>query len=247
MMFEADLVEQLLRPLKKHPGVRGDGALLAAIDTMIDEEIQHFALFAALNRACCPDIYPAGVDRVFSVVPFWGKAMFWSAAALAGQLSFALWYLMAMEESSLSFARDLMRRRDTETLGPLDEAFSAVHIEHMKDETRHIHVDAHLIRRTIGEASRLKRLLNAGLFQAMLRRALQPTRGGSGIKVIRQLVRDMPELQSQEARMISEVLALKDNVDFQSSLFNRQVMPKSFEIFDETVELARLAAKAGQP
>src|SRR6185436_3720889 len=51
-----------------------------------------------------------------------------------GRPSFALWYLMAMEESSTALARDMGRRPVTETLGPLEPTFAAVHRDHMRDE-----------------------------------------------------------------------------------------------------------------
>lgn len=240
MMLEADLIERLLVPLKRHPKVAQDPALMKAIDDMIAEERRHYAYFADLNRACRPDLYPPGQDRRFSNVPVWTKAMFWTAGLLASRLAFSLWYLMAMEESSMSLARDMRRRPETETLGPLEEAFVSVHLEHMKDEARHVHVDGILIDATIGESRRLRRMLNARLFQAMLKGVTTPTRGGSGVKVIRQLVREMPELGDREEEMIRAVLALKDNRAFQESLFNRHIMPMTFSVFDRTEELEKL-------
>ena len=141
MMLEADLVERLLTPLRRLPKVSGDAALLLAIDTMIAEERRHYGVFAALNRACRPDIYTPDKDRHFSRLPLWTKAMFWGAGMLASRLAFALWYLMAMEESSMALARDMTRCPQTETLGRLDPAFAGVHLEHMKDEARHLHID----------------------------------------------------------------------------------------------------------
>ncbi len=243
MMLEADLVERLLNPLKRHPKVGGDAALIQAIDDMIEEERRHYAYFADLNRACRPDLYPPGEDRRFSKVPVWTKAMFWTAGLLASRLAFSLWYLMAMEESSMALARDMKRRPETETLGPLDEAFVSVHLEHMKDEARHLHVDGILIDATIADSARLRRLVNARLFQAMLKGVVTPTRGGSGVKVIEQLVREMPELGDRKEEMISAVLALKDNKAFQESLFNRRIMPMTFKVFDRTEELADLGEK----
>jgi len=243
MMLESDLIERLLTPLRRHPAVRSDAAMVTAIDTMIEEERLHFRNFADLNRVCRPDLYPPGEDRLFSKTPGWTRALFWGVGALAGQLSFALWYLMAMEESSMTLAREMMRDSRTETLGPLDEGFLKVHAEHMKDETRHVHIDAHLIARTIGAQSRRRRGLNARLFAGLVRTITTPTRGGSGVKVIRQLVREMPELRPREEEMIAAVLALKDDRAFQQSLFNRAIMPRTFELFDETDEFADLGER----
>ena len=84
--------------------------------------------------------------------------MFWTVGALAGRLSFALWYLMAMEESSMAMARDMIRRPETETLGPLDPAFVSVHREHMKDEARHLHIDGRMIDLCIASGVRIRRI-----------------------------------------------------------------------------------------
>ena len=243
MMLEADLVERLLTPLRRLPKVASDAALLTAIDTMIAEERRHYGAFAALNRACRPDIYTPNKDRHFSRLPLWTKAMFWGAGMLASRLAFSLWYLMAMEESSMALARDMTRRPRTETLGRLDPAFASVHLEHMKDEARHLHIDGILIDLVVTPASAARRRLNARLFRAMLTGVTRPTRGGSGVKVIRQLVRDMPELGWMEKDMIDAVLTLKGNVKFQESLFNRTIMPMTFGVFDKTEELQGLGAR----
>ena len=243
MMLEADLVDRLLTPLLRLPQVKTDAALVQAMTTMIREERGHFAAFAALNRACRPDIYPPGNDRVFSRLPGWTQAMFSAVGALAGHLSFALWYLMAMEESSMTLARDMIRRPETETLGTLDEAFASVHREHMKDESRHIHIDGRLIELCLGSGAKAGRVLNAWLFQAMLLGITRPTRSGSGVMVIHQLVREMPDLATREEEMIQSVLALKKSIPFQESLFNRRIMPVTFKIFDETSELADLGKR----
>ncbi|MEQ1669494.1 MAG: diiron oxygenase [Hyphomicrobium sp.] len=240
MMLEADLIERLLVPLRHHPRVRNNPALIQSIETMVEEERRHYQYFAALNRSCRPDLYPEGQDRRFSRVPVWTKAMFRTAGLLANRLAFSLWYLMAMEESSMALARDMTRRPETETLGALDPAFASVHQEHMKDEARHLHVDGILIDLTIGASERLRRVVNAKLFQAMLSGITTPTRGGSGVKVIHQLVREMPELTDRKDELIRAVLSLKSNKAFQESLFNRRIMPVTFKVFDQTSELADL-------
>lgn len=243
MMLESDLVEQLLTPLMRRPDVAADAELLRALATMIEEERRHHAGFAALNRACRPDLYPPGEDRLFSRLPVWTQAMFALAARVAGRLAFSLWYLMAMEESSQALARDMARRPETETLGRLDPVFARVHVEHMKDESRHLHLDAILIERCLATAPRAARVVNAAIFKAMLAGVTRPTRGGSGVMVIRQLVREMPELGDREAEMIGAVLALRDDRAFQSSLFNRRIMPLTFEVFDGTAEFADLGQR----
>jgi hypothetical protein len=239
MMLEADLVERLLSPLRRHRNVTSNPALVRCLTTMIEEENQHYGCFAALNRACFPDIYET-CERYFSKLPWPIRALFGSVGLIAGRLAFALWYLMAMEESSTALARDLSRNAMTE-LGPLEPTFAAVHREHLKDEVRHLQIDGILIDLCLGRSSRARRAFNARLFKAMLGTVTRPTRAGSGVKVIRELVRQMPELSWRETDMMNAVLALKHDRAFQASLFNRKAMPLTFAVFDGMPEFDDLA------
>ena len=240
MMLEGDLIDRLLLPLMRHPEVFDDPALIEAMQTMLDEEKRHYANFASLNRSARPDLYPPGQDKLFSELPAWTRAMFVVSGLLVSKLAFSMWYVMALEESAMALARAMQKSRETETLGRIDAGFAEVHIQHMKDEARHIHVDGILIDLTIGRQSKLRRKLNAWVFEKMLRGVVTPTRGGSGAKVIRQLVREMPELQDREEEMLSALIGLKSNRAFQESLFSRKLMPFSFDTFDGTEELAGL-------
>ena len=240
MTLEAELIERLLAPLRRHPRVCADPAMLLALDTMIAEERRHHAGFAAFNRAVRPDLYPPGRDRFFAQMPWWSRAMFSVVGWVAWRYAFAAWYMMAMEESAKSLARDMVLHPQTDTLGALDPAFVTLHHQHMKDEARHVHIDALLIERCIDDK---RAATNALLFTVMLEGVLRPTRGGSGARVIRQLVFDIPELASREAELINAVLSLRDDRRFQESLFNRRIMPSTFELFDRTPALADLGRK----
>ena len=237
MMLEGDLIDRLLLPLMRHPAIRDDPALVEAMQTMLDEEKRHHANFAALNRSARPDLYPPGQDRLFSELPAWTRAMFTVSGLLVSKLAFSMWYVMALEESAMALARAMQKTPETETLGRIDPSFAEVHIEHMKDEARHIHVDGLLIDLTIGRQSARRRRLNAWIFERMLYGVVTPTRGGSGAKVIRQLVREMPELQDREEEMLRALVGLKSDRAFQESLFSRKLMPFSFDTFDRTAEL----------
>jgi P-aminobenzoate N-oxygenase AurF len=240
MMLEADLVERLLSPLRRHRDVAGNPTLVRCLSTMIEEENDHYRCFVALNRACFPDLYRTR-ERYFSDLPWQSRALLATAGLLAGKFAFALWYLMAMEESSTALARDLSRNPVTETLGPLEPTFAAVHAEHLKDEVRHLQIDGMLIDLCLGGSGRGRRVLNAALFKTMLAAVTRPTRAGSGVKVIRELVRQMPELAWRESEMIDAVLALRDDRGYQTSLFNRKAMPLTFGVFDRTQEFHDLS------
>jgi hypothetical protein len=145
-----------------------------------------------------------------------------------------------MEESSTALARDMARNPVTETLGEIEPVFAAIHHEHLKDELRHLQIDGILVDLCVANSGHAARLLNAALFKSMLGAITRPKRSGSGIKVIRELVCQMPELSWREDQMIKEVLALRNDTAFQRSLFNRKAMPLAFGVFDGMPELDTL-------
>ncbi len=111
--------------------------------------------------------------------------------------------MMAMEESAKSLARDMVLQPQTPTLGALDPAFVALHRQHMKDETRHVHIDAHADRAAawMTSAAHAERAPVHG--DAGRRGAADPRR-------LRRegdppAVRDMPALAPREAELIDAV------------------------------------------
>ena len=238
MMLEHELIDRLLPPLKRVPQVRDDVALCLAIDTMQAEERRHFEGFAALNRHAHPALYPPGQDRFFSRLPWHTRVAFGAVGLLSGRFVFALWFLMAMEESSKTMASRMQSHPETATLGPLDPAFAHVHHQHLKDETRHIHLDAWLVQHCL---HRSQPQINAWLFKRMLPAVTTPTRGGSGAQVIRQWLRECPELAPRASEFMAAQLALRHDRRFQASLFNRSIMPQTFALFDQCAALAQLS------
>jgi hypothetical protein len=239
MMLEADLVERLLAPLCRRRDVAADPALVRCIGIMIAEEKRHYQCFLALNRAAHPELYAGGRERFFSKLPAATRASLGAVGLLSRHLPFALWYLMAMEESSTALARAMAQNPGTD-LGPLEPTFVEVHREHMRDETRHLQVDGLLAEVCLAGAGRRRRALNAHLFKRFVAPMTRPTRGGSGIKVIRRLVSEMPELSWREKELTNSVLALRNDRAFQTSLFNREAMPLTFGVFDRAEELGSL-------
>ena len=148
---------------------------------------------------------------------------------------------MAMEESSAALAA-IWRASRSQDAGPAGAGFAAVHREHMRGQTRHLQIDGILVDLCLARAGGTTRALNARLFKSLLDTITRPTRAGSGVKVVRQLVREMPELACHEKAMIDAVLALKGDRAFQASLFNRGAMPLTFGVFDRTEELNDLDA-----
>ena len=241
MTLERDLLERMLMPLRKHPRVVADPDLLACLEIMIEEERRHYAGFAALNRHCLPSVFAEGRDRYFTALSRGQEAQFRLLGLVARALPFPLYPLMALEESSMTMARAMIHHPATLTLGDLEPQFVAVHREHMKDEGRHVAIQERLITECLTRTGRFSRWANARLFKAMLGGLMSVGRTGSGAKVIRHLVSERPELAPREEEMVSALTTLRDNPEYQRSLFNRAAMPHAFGVFDQTPEFEDLS------
>ncbi len=101
MMLEADLVERLLVPLRRHPSGRG-GCSAGALHRHHDRRGE--APLPLLRRAQSRLLSRALRRRASAIsrdLPWPTRALFASGRPRwPGRLAFALWYLMAMEESS---------------------------------------------------------------------------------------------------------------------------------------------------
>lgn len=234
MAFEQDFTNRVLRRVLRDP--RLDPALGARLARMVQEEEAHQALFRELNAHCLPELYARG-ERHFVRL---GRLESW-ALALAGRfapyLPFLLFFVLALEEYSAALSHAMLKERETE-LGPLEPNFVAVHLEHLKDEARHVHLDVHVMQALFRAASPLRRRVNAWLLAAFLKEVLVPKR--SGLRVVRQLIADCPELRPSAGRLEAELRALEHDPAFQRSLFNRGDMAHTFALFDTQPELARL-------
>jgi len=238
MMLERDFVEPVLGSLRTRTAKFGSPALLQALEGMREEEARHYDAFVALNRRCEPAAY-ASSDHWFMRLKPYERLSLRMMQSAARWLPFALWIIIAMEESSIGLAASMLRSGMT-ALGPIEASFLGVHREHAKDEARHIHVDVHLVRACLHSLPRLWRRANARLFLGFMRDMTAPKADGTGARVVRQLIVEHPELALREAELISGLVALRDNRTFQESVFNRRLNPLAFALYDEEPALADL-------
>jgi P-aminobenzoate N-oxygenase AurF len=237
MTLERDLTNRVLVRVLRHPGVAADPVLGECLTRMVSEEERHYAMFRDLNLRCLPDVY-AKTDRYFLRFGRLDRALFAAATGLARRLPWLLWLVIAMEEYSIALSRSFIRRRETESLGPLEENFVRIHAEHVKDETRHVQLDVHVIEACHARSSRVGRALDAALLKTFLRDILVPKR--SGLAVVRRWVAQDPALRDREHEFVAAVRGLAHDDAYQRSLFSREIMPRTFALFDTRPELADL-------
>jgi len=238
MMLERDFVDPVLKALRRRALQRGSPALRRALEGMLAEEERHYEAFVALNRRCAPQDYAAAEVQFMRLRPY-ERAVLHAMHAGARWLPFALWIIVAMEESSIGLATSMVRHGEG-ALGPLEPGFVAVHREHAKDEARHIHIDVHLVRACLATLPAAWRALNARLFTAFMHDMTAPKAGGTGARVVRRLVAEFPDLAPLAGGLIEGLVALKDNAEFQYSLFNRKLTPLAFALYDDEPALSQL-------
>jgi hypothetical protein len=238
MMLERDFVDPVLKALRRRALQRGSPALRRALEGMLAEEERHYEAFVALNRRCAPQDYAAAEVQFMRLRPY-ERAVLHAMHAGARWLPFALWIIVAMEESSIGLATSMVRHGEG-ALGPLEPGFVAVHREHAKDEARHIHIDVHLVRACLATLPAAWRALNARLFTAFMHDMTAPKPGGTGARVVRRLVVEFPDLAPLAGGLVEGLVALKDNAEFQYSLFNRKLTPLAFALYDDEPALSQL-------
>ena len=236
MFFEKDFTNRVLHQLAQQAIIEQKPELKRCMQAMIDEESKHHHGFAQLNRACMPQLYNQH-DRYFNRLGWLERSVFHFITLLPGQLVFLLWYLITLEEYSVYLSRCMFESTNT-ALGELEPHFVHLHKEHFKDEARHIHLNIHLVNHCLPEPG-LKRILNTRLFLAFIKDLITPKR--SGMNVTRYFLAQSPELREKSKAIIEAQLDLNNNPEFLHSMFNRTIVPCTFEFFDQIPELDRLA------
>ncbi len=253
VLFERYLVHAILPPIVKRLVKSGYPVLSELVSEMLREEEEHDAAFVALNKASRPDLYtdkdfcffPPSVE-IRGFIKLMGLAARW--------LAHPLWLLFFIEESSLAMARDLGKADADESLGAAEPNWLAVHQEHTHDERRHTLVDRLVYDTCFASRGRHARTLDAKLFvlilKAMmypratgviLKAMMYPRATGAGMRVVDQLILDYPELMPMRRRFAKEIVALRHNPEFLSSLLSRRLAPRAWKLFHRCPELDALA------
>lgn len=235
MIFEKYFTNRVLAALRDQAIIKSHPLLERCMAIMILEEHKHHDGFARLNRHCLPSLYVRD-NNYFNRLPWLEDNVFRLVTRFPNRLVFLLWYLIALEEYSLSLSRHMFESRDT-ALGELEPHFVAIHQEHFKDEARHIHLNLHLVQHCLPR-SKLARRINASLFLTFLKDLITPKR--SGLRVLQYLVSEFPELRPKLPSMSQSLKQLKHQPEFLNSMFSRQTIPRTLDFFDQLPELEKL-------
>lgn len=232
MLLERDFADRILAKLHRHPALATRPDMIACLSTMLKEEQCHHGMFRDLNQACLPEIY-AHTDWYFSTLGHLEKLSIRLATSLYQHLTCLLWFLLAVEEYSVGLSRSMMRSSQTETLGRLEPTFQRVHAEHVKDEIRHVHLEAQLVEACCASRGKISRWINAHVFAGLMTYVATPH---AAVGVISHLATEYPELLPMKGELTASVLSLKHDKAYTHTLFNRFLMPHTFALFDTQPE-----------
>ncbi len=236
IMLENQLVNWTVPRLLQHPALKSQPELRACLRQMRQEEQKHLGMFRELNRMCLPTVY-ADTDVYFGELDLPARLFFRVAALIPRQLTCALWLQLLIEEHTVGFSRRMIRGPETAGLGDLEPNFLRLHKEHVKDEYRHVQIDAWLLE-TFSTSLPARRRLNAALLGRCIRYAVTPA---ATVRVIHHLVREHPDLRPREDELVAATMALGRNETYQRSLFSRSLTPVTFALLDSQPEFHRLA------
>jgi hypothetical protein len=230
LMFEKHFANRVMGKLVSRAEILGEPYLGECLRQMMVEEESHQAMFRQLNRLCLPEIYAVD-DHYFTALGSIEQFVFRQFTAIPVHLTFLLWIILFLEESTTVMSRAFLDVGRPETLGEVEANFVAAHAAHLKDEVRHLHIDVRLIRGLMGRQSAWKHRLNARLFRIFMNEILAPKR--SGIAVVRHLVKEHPELAPRLPAMISDIKALRYDPRFLNNFFSEERMPYTYFLFND--------------
>lgn len=227
------ILEALLRAALPAP-------LTATLRRFRDQEREHTAMFRRLIQRAAPHLY-TGRDFYFVRVPGPWLAVFGWAVAHPALFPMFFWLMLLQEERALFYSRGYIRHG-----GALEASFVEAHRRHLADEVWHVRWDEELIDRLWRPAHPWLRAVNARLMAWMLEEFFGAPKRAQ-LRVLEELVRELPELRGRLPEMRRQVLALAGDEGYRGSLYSREIVPISFARFDATPELRGLRLRGYQP
>jgi len=231
IFFESEMAQHILRDFlsQKLPPHLADG-----LRTFIAEEAEHSGMFRELNRSCRPDVYRRS-DFYFIHVSWLPAACLRRWVKRAHWFPFFLWILLIQEERASFYAKEFLREA-----GRLEPGFVALQSRHLADEVGHIQWDEELLDWAWPRIGAARRKVNARLFTWMMGEYFT-TPKRSGLRVVVELVKEFPGLQSLWPEMQSQMLELSSHEEFNLLCYSRAVTPKAFARFDRWPEFRSLS------
>lgn len=231
IFFESAMAQHILRSFVT---LKLPDGLANGLRTFIAEEAEHSNMFRELNRQCLPEIYAKG-DFHFINVSLFPSVCLQQWVKRANWFPFFLWVLLIQEERALFCAKEFLSETDG-----LEPHFVATQRRHLADEVGHIQWDEELLDWIWPRIGKTWRDINAYLFGWMMGEYFT-TPKRSGLRVVSELLKEFPALQSLWPELRNQMLQLSHNQEFNLLSYSRTVTPKAFARFDQWPEFRSLS------
>jgi hypothetical protein len=224
--FESTFASSVLLALAHIDDGELSEAWQSCLRQFLDDEREHIRWWHELNQLSDPQLYATGVHQIIRVSPILHRLLkFFTGRPRLFPVVF--WIMIALEERSLDISRRCLKM-DRELIEP---RYRLIYQQHLKDESRHVQMDWHLIERFFANRSKLVQGINARLFCFMIGRFfLRPNR--SAIFVVRRLVAEHAELAPLLPEMTRQLKRLHQNPEYQEMMYSRSTTPITFSLFD---------------
>jgi len=230
VFFEEELPQGYSR------AARGDGvseAVYREVQTMLASESRHAAMFRDLACDLDSSLYepftyhflrmPRGLWRLLKL-PLQYPRLF----------PLVFWIVLLQEERSVYYSKEAIR-----CASELDPRVVDVFSRHLDDEKDHLGIDEALLEVYWDRSSAPIRWLNAQAFRIFVDEFLNAPKR-AGIRVIKRLVQEVPALESRKCELTAGLRNLATDAHFHQSLYSRQIVPKTFALFDRYAEFRTL-------
>jgi hypothetical protein len=207
--------------------------LTRGLRQFLEEEQRHTEMFRRLNQQCAPQFYGTGHFYFIQPPRAWMAVLNW-ATQHPRFFSMFLWLMLLQEERSLFYSRRVIAQREE-----LEPQFVKTHRTHLADEVGHVRWDEELIEALWHRVNPFLRKVNVELFTWMLAEFFSAPKRAQ-LCVVHELAREFPALRTLEPEMQRQLLALSEDGRYRMSLYSREIVPRAFARFDESLEFQSL-------
>ena len=226
--FEQEMLSPALRALARGTLPQ---RLLDGVREFYDDEQRHTAAFRALNRQCAPQFYARADYFFIGLSPGW-RAVVRAICGWPRVFPLLLWLALMQEERSLFYSKGCLKHAEH-----LEPHFIATHRAHLADEVGHVSRDEELLDWLWPRTKRFLRSANARLLNWLVAEFfLFPKR--SGLRVVKQLIREFPQLNG--VALHDAMAGLDANDAYGRTLYSRAITPRTFARFDRHPEFGLL-------
>ncbi|MBL1432931.1 MAG: hypothetical protein COC09_00670 [Gammaproteobacteria bacterium] len=232
MTLEARFISLVVGRSATHRVLCKNKELRYCMAEMVKEEEEHYLMFHKLNRRAAPSIY-GDKELYFARMSTLEKCALEIFARLPGVNVFLLWVLLILEEFSTYISKETQKN----SIGGgdfLEPNFVHAHREHLKDEARHVMICANAISDILENSTLFYRGMNAWILKRFMHDYMTPKRGG--LRVIKQLVKEFPELNSIEETLIGAVQSQKQDYVIWNAIESDKSMPVTNSLFQNFPE-----------